>query len=355
MREKKGIKIALIIIIIVLACAICFFVIERILTSIGMFQSDHIDTNEIEQIVNELKTNLDNDNMNISIKSKNAEAVHAATELLYDDPEYFWIARDYSIVSVSGHQSVMFSVYYPNHKEMLAEAEAVAVEIINDIPEKSTDYEVVKYVHDELCNRISYVDTDSEYEHNIYGALVNGEAVCEGYAKAFMYVLQKAGMETMYFSGTSSRDGVAVAHGWNGVYLDGELYYFDITWDDVESECVSYSNFALNSEEVLKNHSFDELHPMIVSTADKYNYYSYNDLVLYEYSKENVADIIRRQGNVIDFKCNSIIVYQKLVSAIQNPYQLNELLTAADSDNTGFNSYAYMVDDNTYCVRLFFE
>ena len=67
--------------------------------------------------------------------------------------------------------------------------------------------------------------------HTAYGTLVAGKAVCDGYAKAFALLCNYGGIEAWtesgYFEGTS--------HAWNGVKIDGKVYYCDPTVDDAES------------------------------------------------------------------------------------------------------------------------
>ena len=61
------------------------------------------------------------------------------------------------------------------------------------------------------------------YALNARGSCV-GEAVCEGYAKAYTMLLAAAGIESyqLYSPG----------HSWNLVKADGQYYQTDVTWDD---------------------------------------------------------------------------------------------------------------------------
>lgn len=353
MDKTDRIKKILIVLLALLLGFIVYLIFNIISNATRINKGNSAD--EFETAYEEVVNQLNSGKTSISVDLSSENAVRQVVEAIYDQPEYFWLGRQYSISAAGSKYLIQFSVYYPEHIRMYSDAKDVADEILAGMPEAANDYDKVKYVHDELCNRISYVNTGDEAEHNIYGALVNGESVCEGYAKAFMFVLNRAGIETKYFSGTSLKDGESVPHAWNGAYLDGEFYYFDITWDDIESEYISYAEFGLNSIDVMRNHTFDEFHPMIESSATKYNYYEYNGFILSEYSKDNVAAIVKKQGNIIDIKCSSIVVYNKLVLAITNPYQLNEILTVANSPNTGFRSFSYLIDDSTYCVRLYFN
>ncbi|MCQ2526114.1 MAG: hypothetical protein MJ130_05050 [Lachnospiraceae bacterium] len=354
MKKTINRKYIIGIIISVIVVVLVIVLIKFVISASGHQNNISESGDEVHDIVNELSYNLDAGKTTIDIYSKNYDNVIHAIELLYDDPEYFWLSRDYSIVTIKGFQRISFSVYYPEYKDMLVEIDKSANAIIDGIDKNVSDYEKIKWVHDELCSRITYISTDSEDEHNIYGALVKGRAVCEGYAKSFDYILKKLGFETIYFSGTSVKDGISIPHSWNGVYIDDELYYFDVTWDDSDDNIISYSYFGVTSNEILKYHSFDQYHPVIDSKADTYNYYMYNDLILYEYSKENVAALINKQNEIIEIKCNSIIVYENMLSMLESPYHLNEILKMTNK-NDKFNSYTYIIDDSTYLIRLFFE
>lgn len=59
-----------------------------------------------------------------------------------------------------------------------------------------------------------------------YGALVKGDAVCQGYALAYKYLLTRAGIPSVVISSSSMN------HAWNGVQIDGDWYQADPTWDD---------------------------------------------------------------------------------------------------------------------------
>lgn len=62
--------------------------------------------------------------------------------------------------------------------------------------------------------------------YTAYGALVEGDAVCQGYALAYKLLLDKCGIDSVLV--TSNEMG----HAWNLVKLDGSWYHVDVTWDD---------------------------------------------------------------------------------------------------------------------------
>ena len=108
--------------------------------------------------------------------------------------------------------------------------------ISNNIIEDSlaSDYVKIKEIHNWLVDNITYDQTISKNNiRTIYGAIIEKEVVCEGYAKAFKYLLDKAGIESIIIIGygTNSK-GQTEEHAWNYIKLDGAWYAVDVTWDD---------------------------------------------------------------------------------------------------------------------------
>ena len=93
-----------------------------------------------------------------------------------------------------------------------------------------TDLEKVFYVHEWLVQNIAYdrehLSDDVQDDHNLRGALLDGTAVCDGYAKTYALTLRKLGITGVL---VTSKD---IGHAWNMVELDGNWYQVDCTWDD---------------------------------------------------------------------------------------------------------------------------
>lgn len=105
--------------------------------------------------------------------------------------------------------------------------------IISQIQEYD-DYEQIKYVHDWIIDNFSYDTTYKKSDiHNIYGAFANRVVVCEGYARAFKYILDGLGINNVLVSGKATNsNGETESHAWNYVELEGKWYAIDVTWDD---------------------------------------------------------------------------------------------------------------------------
>ena len=120
--------------------------------------------------------------------------------------------------------------------------------LISSIPElKSTTSPVEKeaLIHDAIIDNVTYYQgyrTADNYHpcFTAYGALVEGDAVCDGYAQAFAYVLQAVGIDAIVVTGgaggsesEASQDGNG--HAWNMVRFGSSpntWYEVDATWDD---------------------------------------------------------------------------------------------------------------------------
>ncbi|GIG54348.1 transglutaminase domain-containing protein [Demequina activiva] len=65
-----------------------------------------------------------------------------------------------------------------------------------------------------------------------YGILVEGSAVCTGYAMAFTAMAELAGLDAVTVTGTDSTSELSAGHAWNKVLVDGRWVLVDTTWDD---------------------------------------------------------------------------------------------------------------------------
>lgn len=116
---------------------------------------------------------------------------------------------------------------------------------------KQDTYNKIKEVHDIIIDTLEYSSTsDSTNIRNIYGAFVEKKVVCEGYAKAFKYIMDNLDIDCILVSGVvSTSSGTREAHMWNYINLDGSWYGVDATFDDpiiVGSSSVNSNSFKYN-------------------------------------------------------------------------------------------------------------
>lgn len=114
------------------------------------------------------------------------------------------------------------------------EIEEKARYIIEQTSLYNSRYEKIKYVHDYLIDNMEYDKQDGENRSNIYGALVDQKAICEGYADTFKYLMDKLQIPCVIVCGDAIGDNSDTEfHAWNYVQMEnGSWYAVDVTWDD---------------------------------------------------------------------------------------------------------------------------
>ncbi len=157
------------------------------------------------------------------------------------------------------------------------------VEIMDEIIKPGmSDYEKELAIHDYIVANCRYgqKDESKEYSFRAYGCLVQGVAVCNGYAEAMSLLLTCAGVENSIMTGSAGNE----LHAWNAVMLDGQWYQVDVTWDDPIPDTgsyVSHTFFNITDEEMDDTHTWNK-DIYEACSGEHYNYYDYNGLV-YEY------------------------------------------------------------------------
>lgn len=144
--------------------------------------------------------------------------------------------------------------------------EAMRDEIARQL-EGYSDYEKLKEVHDWMIENIEYdVDLEADEPYSISGALTEGKAVCEGYARSFKYIMDVLNIPCVLVSGTGTNsNGITESHAWNYVELDdGKWYAIDVTWDDpvvigngYVSKETRYKHFLKGANTFFKTHQED--------------------------------------------------------------------------------------------------
>lgn len=86
----------------------------------------------------------------------------------------------------------------------------------------------------------------------LYGGLVDGKAICAGYALILNEALKYVGIKSQYVRGfIPGNEG----HAWNQVQIDGKWYNTDPTWDSDTIQLYGiYENMLLSDDDFSKTH-----------------------------------------------------------------------------------------------------
>jgi hypothetical protein len=126
---------------------------------------------------------------------------------------------------------------------------------------QASDLEKIQAVYDYVCSNVNYDHVHENNSHyykdsTAYAALVEKSASCQGYAVAVFRLLKELGVECDVVTGTAVNDlGKEEFHAWNRVFVDGEYYNADATWDAGKEE---YDYFMVKDEE-FANHTQSDI------------------------------------------------------------------------------------------------
>lgn len=173
---------------------------------------------------------------------------------LREDDSYYFDAESYAyinhsyLINVNKDKQSLWN-HYKNygmenglklHLPDKVKARQKVFEVASRITDESmSERDKVRAVHDWMASntkysnaklRINGIEGYSKREHEMIGVMLDGSAVCSGYAEAFDYFMFVLGIEHERVSGYVSDDPNCL-HAWNRVLIDGKWLYVDCTWD----------------------------------------------------------------------------------------------------------------------------
>lgn len=301
----------------------------------------------------------------------------------YDHPELFW----YKHYNYAGSQVELLYGASAEETAVLQKRIDEAVKpYLEGIDDSMSAYDVALRLHLKVIACVDY-DTIAleqqekeggpardkiDYLRTICGVFLNKKAVCEGYARAMQYLLQKCGVECAEAVGyirkeNGERDG---AHAWNILKVDSDYYYLDTTWDDrsntvqtVKSKDFGFDYFCITTEELTRTRD-TSLCPAYVPecVATRCNYFTHNGLVLEEYDLSRIKQIAQEKAKAgkpnFTVKCSSKALYEQVFNQLcavgKDCYDV--LKSAAKQDRKiRTDTYSYVYDNNIRTITVKFK
>jgi hypothetical protein len=134
-----------------------------------------------------------------------------------------------------------------------------------------SDFQKEKAIHDYIAMTVKYKDTEAPYSHEAPGAVLYQIGVCEGIAKAFKYLSDQLGLQSVVVFGASNEQGNECGHAWNLVKVNGVFYHIDTTFDTtISSSCIRYDYFNLSDADIQSSHHWDDELPECPKTFGIY-------------------------------------------------------------------------------------
>lgn len=336
---------------------------ERMAAQEGRYAYDML-AESLRPLYVEILTILEHHAENIKVSTNDSDVLQKVFLYVHaDHPEIYWV-DGYSYMRYSRGNDILYLTFSGKYTYTLEETRMLQLSIdqyvsrcLSGISRNASDYDKVKYIYEYIIEHTEYV-LDSKDNQNILSVFLNGESVCQGYAKAAQYLLERLDVPcTMVVGKVESGEG----HAWNLVQIDGAYYYMDPTWGDASyrldgqlmqnsSMPISYEFLNITTEQLQATHIIDSVVPMPQCIATAANYYIKENLYFNDYDEEALKEVFQNayaQGReAVTLKCADFLVFAK----VQEELITNQKIFLFLSGQT--QSVIYAVDDQLYTISI---
>ncbi len=280
-----------------------------------------------------------------------------------DHPELFWVDNGFSYYKYSDRTVLM-----PDYNRTKEESEGEEWEIYTalhsfrgTLSEEDSDYDVIRKAYLYIIDTVDYVDGSSDNQ-NIISALVNGQSVCAGYARAFQYLLQNSGIQSFYVHGNSLNDDGWGSHAWNIVRCGDKYYHVDTTYgDDIDNEKMlsmgihNYSYLCIDDASVSRDHEISDDLPVPECNSLDLNYYVMNGRYFDYYDDSVVSSLYNSVYNGEYYWSCQFSNYDAYAACLADISAENGLYARAVSEYICDASYIYYnYYGNTYTIICYY-
>ena len=288
---------------------------------------------------------------------KAQELEYVITFLSCDSP---FVAHNYTTDNILKGNIEQFAgkSYYHIQLETLGEeyksrreaAYEKAKSVIASIPDDcDSDAEKARYLYNYVATNASYQLEDySTRNVPIADLLIDGKAICDGYADTVTMLFNMAGIETASANGVSNE--TKSGHTINFAKLDGEYYYFDASADSIvfEKGFKPAFYFGMSWEETSDSFTFDDKFQNRCPKTEKSLLSGNIDIVISDSSEktiEKTAELVKSGGDM------GIIV--KFENGISD--EDRKSITNSVALKTGEQIGSLSADNRLYGIKIYKE
>ena len=330
----------------------------------GKYAFEHL-TDEGQTLYVELLRIIERRAEDIVVSTLDEEVLDVVCQfVLADHPELFYMdGYTYTRYTVAGVlKKISFTGNYIYGEEEIAVRQQKIDAYVNNClmgaPMNEDDYAKVKYVYDYLITNTEY-DANSPDNQNICSVFLYGKSVCQGYAKATQYLLNRIGVPTTLVTGKVN----GVGHAWNLVFADGEYTYVDTTWGDSSYQrfesggeeaqklpLINYTYLCCTTQDINKTHTIAETLPMPECTSMKNNYYVREGEYFTENDMSALGSLFSRRyadgSNNVTIKCSTRAVYDEFIKRLITDQEVFGFIEGSN------NTVSYTTFDEQYILII---
>ena len=173
--------------------------------------------------------------------------------VLNDNPEIFWQDNTYEI-KITNETEYSLKLGFSMDKDERDQKRQLLKNKLNEILGKTKTFTKPQkeiFFYELLCRNTEYSQIDQNTEYTAFGALCEGIAMCEGYAKAMQLLCKTSNIECLLVRGVVDDN----LHMWNLINLSDGWYELDVTLSDRDNCTPNYIYFNATSDEISASHS----------------------------------------------------------------------------------------------------
>lgn len=326
--------------------------------SYDRYAYQHI-SEEAQQTYDQIYNCITNYDEKVVLSTNDEDVLSLAYEaMMADYGNLFWISG-YQYNTYTSGDTVLSLEFLPRYtmseeqKDVYqTNVDEVVSQWLTGINENASDFDKALFVFETLIEKVDYNEASKENQ-NILSVFIYNETVCQGYADAAWYLLDKLGIKSIVISGTANNEN----HAWNLVYLDNAYYFMDVTWGNSKylnqnndtTKRVNYAYMAMTSEEISQNHvitsSFEI--PECLSNAD--NYFVHQGLYYDWFGTDSIgtrlAESYRAGDSEFSLKFSSSDLYNRVISYFFDEKHITDYVPEIDS-------IYYLLDENANVLTI---
>lgn len=303
---------------------------------------------------------------NVKLSSCDKELISRVFQcVLNDHPEIFYVEgysyTEYTLGSIL--KKITFTGSYRFGPEEVEEKQRQIDNYVNQclagMPEDADEYEKVKYVYEYLIHHTDY-DAAAKDSQNICSVFLERKSVCQGYAKATQYLLNRAGVfATLVLGRVVGGEG----HAWNLVRIDGAYYYVDTTWGDASYQAVgggdypaekiptiNYDYLCVTTEQMELTHTQENVVELPECTSMDANFYVREGVYFTDFDEEKIgkifSDSYERGDTYVTLKCDGPDIYRKMQETLIGQQEVFRYLNCPDK------AVSYVENEKQYSLSF---